>query len=203
MFTSCIYAQRFNKDFRRAEKLLEELWLKSIAPTADRTGGNKKRKALALTISPFNALLAVYSACDIGNKYSNETIIFSSRRQKILNDIDNLQLAWDPYTYTAAFMNEKNKTSVLKLWSKFKSERQKYVPSYVQVIKVLNACLYYNNSDVAIEVVEYLWERLDKNSAAIHFEEGLASSKKGRYTFDSCMHSNMCTSMITFRFFFS
>ena len=93
MFTSCIYAQRFNKDFRRAEKLLEELWLKSIAPTADRTAGNKKRKALALTISPFNALLAVYSACDIGNKYSNETIIFSSRRQKILNDIDNLQLA--------------------------------------------------------------------------------------------------------------
>ena len=61
-----------------------------------------------------------------------------------------------------AFLNEKNKMLVLDLWEKFREDKNRYIPSYVQVIKVLNACLYYHDGDKAIEVLNYVWKRLDE-----------------------------------------
>ena len=170
MFTSCIYAQRFNNNYRRAETLLEELRLKSISPMKERISGRKKKTALRLTISPFNALLAVYDSCvsrcalvptENGDYINN----FTLRKRKVLDDIKELNLTWDPYTYTTAFMNEKNKTAVLDLWHKFKADKHNYIPSYVQVIKVLHACVYHKDGNTSLEVLRYLWDKLDDTSS--------------------------------------
>ena len=83
MYTSCIYAQRFNKDYRQAERLLERLRLRSISPLKERITGRKKRKALSVTISPFNALLAVYCACDIDKYRGDDSIDFAARKKKL------------------------------------------------------------------------------------------------------------------------
>ena len=137
--------------------------LKSIASLDSRIADRKNRKALRVSISAFNALLSVYHACTLGGVASTLTSStnFTARRIKIFDDIKDLNLRWDSYTYTAAFMGESNKMAVLALWHRFKKEPMKLIPSYVSVIKILSACLYYNDGDVAMELLHYLWERLD------------------------------------------
>lgn len=163
MYTSAIYAQKFSKDYRAAERLLEELRLKSIAAPSFRTPKRSKQLPLSLSIAPFNALLAVYQA-------SNAPI---ERKQKLLGDISALGLAWDERTYTALFLGEANKSHVIELWRSLASSNSSssgsnsvFRPSYVSIIKTLVACVHLNASSAAIDVIEYLWGKLNTLNAS-------------------------------------
>ena len=161
MYTSAIYAQKFSGNYRVAEELLETLRLTSIAAPRKKITAiagrskdvNSVRSPLnpaRMTIAPCNALLAVYSASKAP----------SERRKRLLTDIANLNLEWDRYTYTAIFLGLQNKTKVIHLWHQLSSENR-VDPSYVSVIKVLNACLFSGDGICAMDVLTYLWKRVD------------------------------------------
>jgi hypothetical protein len=90
MFTSAIYSHKFTQDYRAGERLLEDLRLLAIAPLSARVS-KFTRAPLTVTASAFNALLAVYSASSVP----------SERRSKLLQDMKDLNLPWDKFTYTA------------------------------------------------------------------------------------------------------
>jgi pentatricopeptide repeat protein len=147
MFTSAIYSQKYTGSYIKAEELLESLRILSIAQDS-RSAKNKK--SLKVTIAPFNALLAVYSA-------TNAPL---ERKRHLFTDICNLNLTWDTFTYTAAFMNERNKTLIIELWKRLSADNV-INPSYVSIIKVLNACVILKDAVTALDVINYLWSRLD------------------------------------------
>ena len=62
---------------------------------------------------------------------------------------------------TTAFLGENNKILVLELWKQLAAEKDRIIPSYVTVMKVLNACLHYNDGDTALEIMRYLWKVMD------------------------------------------
>lgn len=147
MFTSAIYSQKFSRNYDKAEELFENLRLSAISTP-------NPGKAIRLTIAPFNALLAVYSS-------SNAPL---ERKRHLFDDIKKLNLSWDVYTYTAAFINEMNKTAVIQLWNQLSTENI-VVPSYVSVVKVLNCCLCLKDAETAQSVIHYLWARIQRLSS--------------------------------------
>ena len=156
MYTSVIYSHKFTLNYKAAELLLEELRVKSLQTSLNDKSINKKKNAYycQLTIAPFNALLAVYTA----SKAPVE------RRKKVLQDLNDLGFVWDKYTYTALFLHLSDRLEIIDLWYHLAANDKNIIPSYVIIIKVLSACMHAKDYKSAIHVIEYLWKLIDTNT---------------------------------------
>jgi len=155
MYTSVIYSHKFTQNYKAAELLLEELRVKSIQTSLNDKSINKRKNGYycQLTIAPFNALLAVYTA-------SKAPI---ERRKRVLQDLKDLAFGWDKYTYTALFLHLRDRLEVIDLWHNLATNEKNIIPSYVTIIKVLSACMHTKDYKSAVHVVEYLWKLIDTN----------------------------------------
>lgn len=143
MFTSAIYAWRYTRDARSAEKVMD--LYKTQSPNT------------RIPIEAYNALLVV---CAVSKQDEGA----AERRSKILAEMEASRLTWSSHTYTALLMGQNDRENVLVLWEQLISEGK--TPSVAAVIEVLKAAVMTMKGVAAMELLRYLWSRLDDASSS-------------------------------------